>query len=91
MGTVLEIASPPPGGTLTVGEPVSIRIIGGNRPFHFLLDGRPLPSNPALRSIDWTPSVAGFYHLSVLDADGQLVKRVLHAVAPIHAANLEWN
>ncbi|MBN2679947.1 MAG: transglycosylase domain-containing protein [Acidithiobacillaceae bacterium] len=91
MGTVLEIASPPPGGTLTIGEPVSIRIIGGNRPFHFLLDGRPLPSNPALRSIDWTPSVAGFYHLSVLDADGQLVKRVLHAVAPIHAANLEWN
>ncbi|WP_414040982.1 transglycosylase domain-containing protein [Acidithiobacillus sp. M4-SHS-6] len=91
MGTLLEIASPAPGGTLTVGEPVSIRIIGGDRPLHFLLDGRPLPSNPALRSVEWTPTVAGFYHLSVLDANGQLVKRVLRAVPPLHAANLEWS
>ncbi len=90
MGTLLEIASPAPGSQLTVGEPVSIRIIGGNRPFHFLLDGRPLASNPALRSVDWTPAVAGFYQLSVLDASGQLVKRALRAVPPISAANAEW-
>ncbi|MGC9216113.1 hypothetical protein, partial [Acidithiobacillus sp.] len=55
-------------------------VIGGSRPFHFLVDGRPIPSNPALRSVRWTPSVAGFYHLSILDANGKLVTRALRAV-----------
>ncbi|MBU2816181.1 penicillin-binding protein, partial [Acidithiobacillus ferrooxidans] len=72
------------------GEPVSIRVLGGSRPFHFLVDGRPIPSDPALRSVRWTPSVAGFYHLSILDANGKLVKRALRAVPPISAGNVEW-
>ncbi len=88
--TLLEIAAPPPGAQLTAGEPVSIRVLGGSRPFHFLVDGRPIPSNPALRSVRWTPSVAGFYHLSILDANGKLVKRALRAVPPISAGNVEW-
>ena len=87
---LLEIAAPPPGAQLTAGEPVSIRVLGGSRPFHFLFDGRPIPSNPALRSVRWTPSVAGFYHLSILDANGKLVKRALRAVPPISAGNVEW-
>jgi penicillin-binding protein 1C len=36
MGTLLEIAAPAPGAQLTAGEPVSIRVLGGSRPFHFL-------------------------------------------------------
>ncbi len=71
-------------------EPVSIRVLGGSRPFHFLVDDRPIPSNPALRSVRWTPSVAGFYHLSILDANGKLVTRTLRAVPPISVANVEW-
>ena len=90
MGTLLEIAAPAPGAQLTAGEPVSIRVLGGSRPFHFLVDGRPIPSDPALRSVRWTPSVAGFYHLSILDANGKLVKRALRAVPPISAGNVEW-
>jgi penicillin-binding protein 1C len=91
MGTLLEIAAPAPGAQLTTGKPVSIRVLGGNRPFHFLIDGRPIPSNPALRSVRWTPAVAGFYHLSVLDANGKLVTRALRAVPEISAANVEWS
>ncbi len=91
MGTLFEIASPAPQAQLTVGEPVSIRVLGGSRPFHFLIDGRPIPSNPALRSVRWTPSVAGFYHLSILDANGRLVTRALRAVPKTNAANVEWD
>ncbi len=90
LGTVLEIAAPAPGAQLTAGVPASIRVIGGRRPFHFLIDGHLIPSNPALRSVRWTPPVAGFYHLAILDAEGKLVSRALRAMAPIHAANVEW-
>ncbi|MHB1764086.1 MAG: hypothetical protein ACYCS1_00850 [Gammaproteobacteria bacterium] len=84
------MASPAPGAQLTAGEPVSIRIIGGSRPLYFLVDGRLIPSNPALRSVRWTPPVAGFYHLSILDANGKLVKRAMRAVSKASAANVEW-
>ncbi len=90
LGTMVEIASPAPNALLPVDEPVSIHIIGGNRPFHFLVDGKPIRSNPALRSVRWKPLIPGFYHLSVLDANGKLAKRVLRAVPKVNAANAEW-
>lgn len=91
LGTTLEIASPAPGAKLAVGTPVSIRVLGGSRPLHFLIDGSPLTSNPALRSVRWIPKNPGFYHLSVLDAHGRLVRRVLQAVPHISAAAVEWS
>ncbi len=90
LGTTLEIASPPAGAALAVGKPVSIRVLGGSRPFHFLIDGRPLASNPALRSVRWTPKGPGFYRLSVLDARGRLVRRALRVTPRISAASVEW-
>ncbi len=90
LGTTFEIATPAAGAHLAVGAPVSIRVLGGSRPFHFLIDGKPLVSNPALRSVHWTPPSPGFYHLSILDARGRLVRRVLRAVPHISVAAAEW-
>jgi penicillin-binding protein 1C len=44
--------------------------MGGRRPLTFLIDGAPLPTDPARREAAWLPSGPGFYHLTVLDADG---------------------
>ncbi len=90
MGTNLEIASPAPGAELSVGEPISIHVLGGSRPLHFLMDGRPLDSNPALRSVRWIPRAEGFYHLSVLDSKGRLVQRTLRVIPAIHSATVVW-
>lgn len=90
LGRLLEIATPAPRSRLLVGWPVTIRMIGGRRPFHFLIDGRALRSNPALRSVHWLPPAIGFYKLSVLDAQGHRVERHLRVVARRGAATFEW-
>ena len=90
LGHLLQIATPAPQSQLIVGGPVTIRIIGGRRPFHFLIDGRVLRSNPALRSVRWRPPTLGFYKLSVLDAQGHRVERHLRVVARRSAAAFEW-
>ncbi len=89
-GTTLEIASPAADATLPVGEPVSIHILGGSRPLHFLIDEKPLVSNPNLRSVRWTPKSPGFYRLSVLDARGRLVRRTLRVAPTVSSAAVEW-
>jgi len=66
----LRLLFPPPGAVLTQGNTV-IRAMGGRRPLAFLVDGKKLPAEPFGRQTRWTPPSAGFYRLTVLDADGQ--------------------
>ncbi|MGH6680111.1 MAG: hypothetical protein ACREDL_14560, partial [Bradyrhizobium sp.] len=51
-------------------DPVRLRAAGGLRPLAFLIDGRKLPSIPALRRAPWQPPGPGFYRITVLDAAG---------------------
>jgi penicillin-binding protein 1C len=66
----LRLLFPPPGAVLSQGD-VIIRAMGGRRPFAFLVDGEKLPAEPFGRETRWTPPSAGFYRLTVLDADGE--------------------
>ncbi len=67
----LRLLFPPPGAALADGAgPVVLRAAGGRRPLHFLVDGAPLPSEPARREVAWTPPGPGAYRITVLDADG---------------------
>ncbi|MBR0649805.1 penicillin-binding protein 1C [Roseomonas terrae] len=67
----LRLLFPPPGASLAEGAgPVTLRAAGGQRPLTFLVDGAPLPAEPARREVAWTPPGPGFYRVTVLDADG---------------------
>ncbi len=65
----MRMLFPPPGAVVTQGE-VTVRLMGGRRPFAFMVDGAPLPAEPSTREARWTPPGPGFYRLTVLDADG---------------------
>ncbi|TCZ57836.1 transglycosylase domain-containing protein [Roseicella aquatilis] len=67
----LRLAFPPPGAVLEGGDGhVTLRAAGGRRPLTFLVDGAPLPAEPARREAAWTPPGPGFYRVTVLDAVG---------------------
>ncbi|MFC0406705.1 penicillin-binding protein 1C [Roseomonas elaeocarpi] len=66
----LRLLFPPAGAVLPGDEAVTLRVQGGRRPLHFLVDGVPIASEPARREANWTPPAAGFYRVTVLDADG---------------------
>ena len=44
------------------------------RPLVFLVDGAPVPGEPARRQASWLPPGPGFYGVTVLDADGAAVR-----------------
>ncbi|WP_207538936.1 transglycosylase domain-containing protein [Sabulicella rubraurantiaca] len=69
----LRLVFPPPGAALAEAGRVVIRAGGGQRPLSFLVDGAPIPSDPARREAAWTPPGPGRYRLSVLDAGGAAV------------------
>jgi penicillin-binding protein 1C len=66
----LRLLFPPPGAVVSADGPVTIRAMGGRRPLRFLIDGAPIPAEPARREAAWQPPGPGFYRLTVLDADG---------------------
>lgn len=75
----LRLVFPPPGAVLEEapldantlgGTHVTLRASGGRRPLTFLVDGRPVPAEPARREAAWNSTGPGFYRLTVLDADG---------------------
>ncbi len=66
----LRLLFPPSQAVLSNDGPVTLRAMGGHRPLSFLVDGAPLPTDPARREAAWTPNGPGFYRLTVLDADG---------------------
>ncbi|MFC7543140.1 hypothetical protein ACFQU2_31845 [Siccirubricoccus deserti] len=71
----LRLVFPPPGAVLQEGGPhVTLRASGGRRPLTFLVDGRPLPAEPAKREAAWVPDGPGFYRVTVLDAEGSAAR-----------------
>ena len=66
----LRLLFPPPGAVLAADGPVTIRVMGGRRPFTYLVDGAPIPAEAVRRETSWRPASPGFYRLTVLDADG---------------------
>lgn len=69
----LRLLFPPPEAVVSADGPFTLRAMGGRRPLTFLVDNTRLPSEPAKREVGWHPPSAGFYRLTVLDADGQAV------------------
>ncbi len=76
----LRIISPPSATTLEAGHAIMLRAVGGQRPLHFLVDGTPIASTPALRETEWMPPGPGFFHVSVLDAAGRSADIALRIV-----------
>lgn len=70
----LHLLFPPAGSVLSADGPVTIRVMGGRRPLTFMVDGAPLPTDRIRRDVAWQPAGPGFYHLTVLDADGTAVR-----------------
>jgi penicillin-binding protein 1C len=66
----LRLLFPPPDAVLSGDGAVTLRAMGGRRPLTFMVDGVPLATDPARREAAWRPSGAGFYRLTVLDAEG---------------------
>lgn len=73
---------PPPDATLSADGPVVLRVMGGQRPLTFLVDGAPLHSDPARREVAWQPPAPGFYRLTVLDAAGDAAQATVRVAAP---------
>jgi penicillin-binding protein 1C len=65
---------PPPNAVVSGDGPVTLRVMGGQRPLTLLMNGAPLSTDPARREFSWTPPGAGFYRLTVLDADGEVAR-----------------
>lgn len=82
----LVIAYPPPHAILTNLGTTTLRVSGGVRPVTFLIDGTPLKSVPALRSARFAPSGPGYYHLRVIDAEGDSVAEILRVGGTDHTA-----
>jgi penicillin-binding protein 1C len=66
----LRLVFPPSGAALPEAGRVVLRAAGGRRPLTFLVDGAPLPTDPARREAAWLPPGSGFYRITVLDAEG---------------------
>ena len=66
----LRLLFPPPGAVVERGDLV-LRAAGGQRPLTFLVDGAPLPREPARRDLAWSPPGPGIYRVTVLDAQGR--------------------
>jgi penicillin-binding protein 1C len=73
----LRLLFPPPEAVVSGDGPLTLRAMGGRRPLVFLVDGVRLASEPARREVGWHPQGAGFYRLTVLDADGQAARSVI--------------
>ncbi len=66
----LRLLFPPANAVLSADGPITVRVMGGQRPMTFLVDGQPLPTEPVRREATWTPPSPGFYRLTILDAAG---------------------
>ncbi len=81
----LRLLFPPQDSSISGDGPITLRVMGGQRPLVFLIDGDRIPSDPARREAAWQPRSAGFYRLTILDADGQAAHgaiRVRRGVSP---------
>ena len=58
---------------LAEGQPLGLRLSGGQRPFRLFVDGLPLARSVS-RQLTWRPAGPGFYTLSVVDGNGRTVE-----------------
>jgi len=70
----LRLLFPPPAAEVEGSARLVLRAMGGQRPLRFLVDGAPIPSEPARREAGWSPPGPGFYRLTVLDARGEAAR-----------------
>lgn len=67
-----KIVYPPDGALIEWrGEELPLEAKGGQQPFRWLVDGRPLASGPSRRPLYWQPPGVGFAELTVIDAAGR--------------------
>ena len=69
-----RIAYPVAGSRLLVSasDPsVGMTADGGKRPYRWIVDGRPVESQPYARAARWRPASEGFSLVTVIDAEGR--------------------
>ena len=74
----LKIAYPPDGGDVDLGlasggvgaAPLALKVLGGQPPLTWLVNGAPVLRNEPRRNAAWAPDGAGFVRLTVIDAAG---------------------
>lgn len=82
---LLRLVFPSPGAVLRRDDEamsVTLRAQGGQRPLAFLVDGAPLPAEPARREAAWHPPGPGFYRITVLDALGGAARAEVRVIEP---------
>ena len=80
MDSAVQISFPPDKSQLalaastgtTASRPVVLRANGGKLPLTWLVNGEPIASTPHRRDVHWQPGEKGFFHLSVIDANGSV-------------------
>jgi penicillin-binding protein 1C len=68
-------------GPLAPPQPIVIKTTGGNGPYRFLVDGRPVGEADFRNAAFWQPEGPGFVRLTVIDASGatdSVVVRLQH-------------
>ena len=80
----LMISFPPAGSELETvmteqgrAEPLMLKAEGGIMPLTWLVNGKPIKSPPRRRDVQWQPEGAGFAHLSVIDANGNVDRQTV--------------
>jgi penicillin-binding protein 1C len=70
-----EIAFPPPGSRLALGEGgarrFALKVRNGSPPFTWFANGTPVAREPFARTAQWSPDGPGFTTLSVVDGRGR--------------------
>jgi len=80
-GNDLQISYPPDGAELELGfkpdsdaalatQPLVVKFKGGEGPFAFLINGRPLETAERERQLVWQPEAPGFTDVTIVDAHG---------------------
>ena len=76
----LSIAFPPAGAVVELVrkskgpgyDTLPLAAAGGRKPLKWLVNGRPIASNPTRRQASWTPDGEGFVRITVIDVDGRV-------------------
>ena len=76
----LSIAFPPAGAVVELErkregsgyDALPLAAAGGRKPLKWLVNGRPIASNPYRRQARWTPDGEGFVRITVIDVDGRV-------------------
>jgi len=78
----LAISFPPDGAEIALTGSIPLSAEGGEGPYSWLVDGRPLAVGLARAETAWLPEDAGFAELTVLDASGQSAAAQVRVLRP---------